>query len=135
MVTKDESFRKAGLYCLILSLFGVAASYFTGLQAASAARVLPNIQPSIADHRQAGILTLVLTGLLVIGRIVVDGRPGIRRAGSTIYLGFLLIAVISVLRTGYLGAELVQRFGAGVEPVMKQYGHSSPVKPPMSGLR
>ncbi|MCC6485267.1 MAG: DUF2231 domain-containing protein [Armatimonadetes bacterium] len=126
VVTKDESFRKAGFYCLILALFGLVASYFTGLQAQSAARSIPNIEPHIRTHMQAGVLTLVLTGVLVIGRIVVDARPAIRRAGSTVYLGFLLIAVISVLRAGYLGSELVQQFGAGVEPIMKQHIKRAP---------
>jgi len=40
-----------------------------------------------------------------------------------------LVAVVNVLRTGYLGSELVQRFGAGVEPVMRRL-QQTPAPPP-----
>jgi uncharacterized membrane protein len=93
-----------------------------------AARI-PHIEDALARHEQAGILTLVFIGALVIGRLILEGRPLLRRVGNLLYLLVALVAVVNVLRTGYVGAELVQRFGAGVEPVMRRL-ETPPAPPP-----
>ncbi len=128
-VAKDETFRRAGLYCLLLAAMGAGASYWTGVLAEPRAAQIPHIEDTLARHEQAGILTLVFIGALVIGRLILEGRPLLRRVGNLLYLLAALVAVVNVLRTGYLGSELVQRFGAGVEPVMRRL-HKTPAPPP-----
>ncbi len=138
VVSKDDSFRRAGLYCLILGLLGTGGAYWTGVMAESEARHIPHIGDALEAHRLAGITTILFAGMMVLGRIVLEGRPLLRRVGYVVYLLVALIAVVNVLRTGYLGAELVQRFGAGVEPVVRQLeirrsqpAVPSPVPPPV----
>ncbi len=128
-VAKDETFRRAGLYCLLLAAMGAGASYWTGVLAEPRAAQIPHIEDALARHEQAGILTLVFIGALVIGRLILEGRPLLRRVGNLLYLLAALVAVVNVLRTGYLGSELVQRFGAGVEPVMRRL-QKTPAPPP-----
>ncbi len=128
IVAKDESFRRAGLYCLLLAAMGAGAAYWTGVLAEPRAAQIPHIEDALSRHEQAGILTLVFTGGLVIGRLLLEGRPLLRRVGNLVYLLAALVAVVNVLRTGYLGAELVQRYGAGVEPVLRRL--ESPPPPP-----
>lgn len=134
VVAKDDSFRKAGLYCLLLGFIGAGAAYFTGVMSESDAAAIPNIRPTLQAHESAGILTLVFFGVLMIVRIVLEGRPLLRRVGYVVYLLLALIAVINILRTGYLGAELVQRFGAGVEPVKRRLEIQRSQTQPPTGL-
>ena len=134
VVAKDDSFKKAGLYCLLLGLFGAGAAYWTGLEAESVVKHMPDIADALAQHKQAGIMTLVLFGVLLIGRMVLEARPRIRRSGYIVYLLVCLIAVINVLRTGYLGAELVEEHGAAVRPVMMKLGLPHPSSAPKPAL-
>lgn len=120
VVTKDDSFRKAGLYCLLLALFGAGAAYWTGVQAAEVSKHIPGITDTLEQHEMAGILTLVSIGVLLIARLLVESRPDYQRMGRVAYLLLSLAAVVNVLRTGALGGDLVQKFGAGVEPVMRR---------------
>lgn len=134
VVAKDDSFRKAGLYCLLLGLFGAGAAYWTGLEAEAAVKHMPDIADALQQHKQAGIITLVLFGVLLIGRMVLEARPRIRRAGYIVYLLVSLIAVINVLRAGYLGAKLVQDHGAAVRPVMMKLALPHPQSAPKPAL-
>ncbi len=132
VVAKDESFRKAGLYCLLLAFFGAIASVVTGLSEEAAARTIRESVGAIDLHKQAGILTLVLIMALIIGKVVLQKRPASRRVGYILYLLVCMFAVINVLRAGYSGLELVHVFGVGVRPVMKNLppiiNHPSAVK-------
>lgn len=107
------------MYCLVLAVLGAGAGYWTGLQAAESARHIPEIADALQAHAGAGITTLALAGALLVIRMAVILRARSRRVGMIVYLFVALVAVVNVLRTGYLGAELVQRFGAGVEPVQR----------------
>lgn len=120
VVTKDDSFRKAGLYCLLMALFGAGAAYWTGVQAAEASRHIPGIADTLKQHEMAGIFTLASIGVLLIARLLVESRSQYQRMGRVVYLLLSLAAVVNVLRTGALGGDLVQKFGAGVEPVMRR---------------
>ena len=68
----------------------------------------------------AGIFTLASIGVLLIARLLVESRSQYQRMGRVVYLLLSLAAVVNVLRTGALGGDLVQKFGAGVEPVMRR---------------
>ncbi len=118
-VAKSDSLRLSGRYCLILAVIGAAAAYWSGLQAAGEARGIPEIGDYLAAHRNAGAMTLILGAALLVVRMVVVFRYGPSRMAMIVYLFVALMAVVGVLRTGYTGAELVQRFGAGVEPVQR----------------
>jgi len=120
---------RAGLECVRGAAGGAGAYCGAGVLADPRAAQIPRIEDALARHGQAGILTLVFIGALVIGRLILEGRPLLRRVGNLLYRLAALVAVVNVLRTGYLGSELVQRFGAGVEPVMRRL-QKTPAPPP-----
>lgn len=141
-VAKSDSLRLSGRYCLILAVIGAAAGYWSGLQAAVEARGIPEIGDYLTAHRNAGAVTLLLGAALLVVRIVVIVLYKPNRLAMIVYLFVALVAVVSVLRAGYTGAELVQRFGAGVEPVqrsiqMRQSQQEQPAStpPPASPAR
>lgn len=129
VVAKDDSFRRAGLYCLLGALFGAIFACITGYQAETTARLVQSAAGRLADHKQAGIINLALIVLLIAGRIVLEARPAMRRRGYALYLMVALLAVINILRAGYLGEELVYLHGAGVQPVIRRMLQIQPPAP------
>ena len=118
-VAKSDSLRLSGRYCLILAAIGAVAAYFTGLHAAVDAQTIPEIGNSLAIHRSAALMTLRMAMALVVIRIVLILRYSTNRLGMIFYLFLAMVVLLSILRAGYTGTELVRRFGAGVDPVAR----------------
>lgn len=119
--TRDQCFRKAGLVCLLLAVFGAGAAYFTGLSDAAASKGVPGIAGAVEAHEQAAIAALVTIALLVFVRSLVQARSRDRQAGWTLYLLACAAAALLTVRAAWLGGELVFGHGAGVAPVVRQH--------------
>lgn len=118
-VARSDSLRLSGRYCLILAVIGAVAAYFTGLHAAVDAQTIPEIGNSLAIHRDAGALTVLMAAALLAIRTVLILRYSTNRMAMISYLFLAMVVLLSILRAGYTGTELVKRFGAGVDPVAR----------------
>jgi uncharacterized membrane protein len=68
---------------------------------------------AINPHITAAVALLVINGLLVYMRL---RRPNVLAHRSWPYLGLMLLGVLAVLASAWLGGELVYRLGVGVQP-------------------
>ncbi len=112
---KKEFFRKAGFYLLILGTVGVAAAYFTGRLAGEGVTEAGSLKQALEAHEEAAELSLWLMAAAVVLRIItvfVKKFSGSLKWGA---FALFLIGVLSIVRTGYYGGELVFKHAAGVQ--------------------
>lgn len=114
LIFKKTFFNKAALYFLILGTFGTIVSYLSG-DAAGEGIEEGALGKAIALHEQAASITLWLS----IATTLVYGAVELfkyRHKWTKLIIVLLFTALIaSVTRTGYLGGQLVYKYGAGVE--------------------
>lgn len=121
---KQEFFRKAAIYLLLLGALAAIAAYITGTYAGSGIEEGPLKEP-MRLHQQAATITLwlaVILGLLVaVTNYFRYTRVWVK------WVGILLFAALagSVARTGYLGGQLVFSHGAGVQIELPDFGKIS----------
>jgi uncharacterized membrane protein len=65
-------------------------------------------------HITAGLALLVINGVLLYMRL---RWPDVLSSHRWPYLGLMLLGLIALLATGWLGGELVYRWGVGVQAV------------------
>lgn len=114
LLFKKDFFHKAGYFLLILGTIGAIVAYITGNLAGSGIEEGPLLIP-VELHETAGGITLLLAMLTTFVYSVI---LYLKHAKSWLkWVGFLLFLTLSVaiLRTGYLGGQLVFTHGAGVE--------------------
>ncbi len=101
---------------LVVACLGIGFAFLSGYQASELANktfVIPD--DVISQHHSYGRLALFLTApclaLKYFSLKATYNRQGFRFA----YLGFLALIYAFTIMTGYLGAELVFSYGAGVK--------------------
>lgn len=115
------SFTEAALAIQALGVLGAVAAVISGNQAEEAVEGIPGIHDVLELHERLGQMVLwVGLALLALRLFLLWKRmSGQVTKGLMTLLSLGLAILVGV--TGYYGGELVYRYGAGVEPVMRMY--------------
>jgi uncharacterized membrane protein len=115
IVYKKEFFMKAGLYLLIIGTIGVIAAYLSGQVAGEGVEEAGTLKLALENHENAAKLSLWLMLVAAIARIIIVALK--KYSGSLKYAALIifLVGVLSIIRTGYYGGELVYKHAAGVQ--------------------
>lgn len=106
-----------GLY--VLGGLSAIATYFTGLWAADAVNVPAEVQHLLTEHANLGWWTMWFFGLYAIVRLFVTYRVPIGREKvvQSILFAVALAGMYLLWETGEHGAQMVYRYGIGVQAV------------------
>lgn len=111
---KKPFFNQAAFYLLILGTFGTIIAYLSG-DAAGEGMEEGTLGKAIGMHQEAAIITLwlaILTSLVYVAMLFFKFQNKWFKLISVV----LFASVIgTVMRTAYLGGQLVYKHGAGVE--------------------
>ena len=98
-------------WCFILSGASVIFATIVGLIDQSQLDIADPRPNNVNSHITAGVLLLITNGLLIYMRF---RWPDVLTRHRWPYLGLMLLGLIAVLATAWLGAELVYNLGVGV---------------------
>jgi uncharacterized membrane protein len=122
LVLKNDFFKKTAYFLLILGTIGAISAFITGNLAGSGIEEGPLLIP-MELHETAGGFTLILSVFTsLIYSIVLftkEVKPWLKWFGFILFL-FLTVAI---MRTGYLGGQLVYSHGAGVELLLPDFSN------------
>jgi len=109
---RRDDFRRIGFWLLMVGMTaGIIAAGF-GVWGEDAAKKLGVPESAIETHESFAVSTLITFGLLLIYRWRIRERW--TPIHNKIYLAGALAGVLLLGTTGYLGGDLVYRYGAGV---------------------
>ncbi|WP_341906767.1 DUF2231 domain-containing protein [Fluviicola taffensis] len=120
LFSKNEFFKKASFYLLILGTLGAIVAFLSG-RYASEGMTDGMFQEPLGMHEEAAFVTLSLAIANVIFKTVfyfINYQKSWVKWVSFTLFGFL---IGSVARTGYLGGELVFKHGAGIQLVLPDF--------------
>ncbi|PKP13610.1 hypothetical protein CVT91_06520 [Candidatus Atribacteria bacterium HGW-Atribacteria-1] len=119
---KNEFFKNAAFYLLLLGALGAIIAYISGSYAGEGIEEGPLLIP-MELHEDAALITLWLSIFTALFSVVVYYFKA--QNAKIKWLGILLytLLVISVARTGYLGGQLVFSHGAGVELALPDFNN------------
>lgn len=115
VIFKKEFFTKAGFYLLILGTIGVIAAYISGNIAGEGVEEAGTLKQALENHEHAAQLSLwlmVATAVVRLTIVIAKKYAGIFKYAA---LALFLAGVLSIVRTGYYGGELVYKHAAGVQ--------------------
>ncbi|MBK9980891.1 MAG: DUF2231 domain-containing protein [Saprospiraceae bacterium] len=114
LFSKNQFYRNAAFYLLVMGSLGSAAAFLSGSYAGEGVEEGP-LEGPIELHENAALLTLWLSGIVSVFYIAIFLLK--YKAAWTRVTAILLFAALigSLARTGYLGGHLVYNHGAGVE--------------------
>jgi len=115
MVFKKEFFTKAGFYLLILGTIGVIAAYLSGNIAGEGVEEAGSLKQALENHEHAAELSLWLMVAAAVVRLAVVAAKKYTGVFKYAALVLFLAGVLSIIRTGYYGGELVYKHAAGVQ--------------------
>ncbi len=115
LILKKEFFTKTAFYLLILGTLGVVAAYVSGDIAGEGIAETGALKNALELHEEAAKLSLWLmtaAAIIRIGFVFWKKYAGVYKWVSLI---LFLVGVLSIIRTGYYGGELVFKHAAGVQ--------------------
>ncbi len=114
LFSKNQFYRNAAFYLLVLGSLGSAAAFLSGSYAGEGVEDGP-LEGPIELHENAALFTIWLSGIVSVFYVSVFLLK-YKAAWSRVTAIILFAALIgSLARTGYLGGHLVYNHGAGVE--------------------
>jgi len=122
LFSKNIFFKNTALYLLILGSLGVVFAYFSGGYAGEGIEEGPLKNP-MGLHEQAALISILLAVSTTLFKVVFFFFKQ-----NTIWVkwvGILLFSALvgAVIRTGYLGGQLVYSHGAGVELALPDFNN------------
>lgn len=114
-VLHRDFFTKAALLLLILGTLGAIAAYLSGDQASHTVGDSGAIRAALEMHEEAGEFTLWTVIIVALIRALFAFRRWMHGWRQWVAVILLAVCVGAVARTGYLGGELVFRYGGGVK--------------------
>jgi uncharacterized membrane protein len=119
---KNTFFKNSAFYLLILGSLGVISAYFSGSFAGEGIEEGPLKMP-MELHEQAALITLILAIITTLFKTIIFYFK--HKANWATWIGIILFASLvgSVVRTGYLGGQLVYSHGAGVELALPDFNN------------
>ena len=109
LVFRKEWLRWFAPVLLTIALLGAGAAYFSGRSAEDRAEELKVPEHAIEEHEESAYWVLGLFGLASL----LSWATHAKRRGEWLSTLIAVMAAAAVLRTGYLGGELVFVHGAG----------------------
>jgi len=125
LISKKDFFKNTAFFLLLLGALGAIVAFISGGYAGEGIEEGPLKQP-IELHEAAATLTFWLSIVTALFRVVLYFFDYNR--AWTKWLGILLFTALigSVVRTAYLGGQLVYAHGAGVELTLPDFNNSTP---------
>ncbi len=105
----EESAREAGRFNIRFGTCWAVLVAAVGLLALWGLELKGGAREFVGYHLMLAVSTIVIFGIAIGVTRWFRSRPWCR----TLYLGIILVGLLSVLSTGYFGGELVHRFGVG----------------------
>jgi uncharacterized membrane protein len=112
---KQDFWKQAGLYLLILGAAGTIAALISGEQAGSGIAEQGLLKQAIEQHEEAAILAVWLISVTTVIRIALVLLKKYTGAFKIAALILFFLSVGAIARTGYYGGKLVYEHAAGVE--------------------
>jgi len=124
LFTKKEFFSNAAFFLLLLGAAGASVAYISGSYAGEGIEEGP-LKIPMELHEQAATITLWLSIITALFRVVIFYFKYNR--AWTKWVGVVLFVALAgaVMRTGYLGGQLVYKHGAGVELGLPDFSDTS----------
>ena len=119
---KKDFFKNTAFYLLILGSLGVISAYFSGSFAGEGIDEGP-LKIPMELHEQAAVITLILAIITALFKTTIFYFK--QNANWAKWIGILLFTALvgSVVRTGYLGGQVVYSHGAGVELALPDFNN------------
>ena len=108
----EAEYERFAFRSLILSWIATVVASVAGLFDQNQLEISDPRRDYINPHITAGLALLVINGALLYMRL---RWPNVLTSHRWPYLGLMALGLIAVLATGWLGAELVYRWGVGVQ--------------------
>ncbi len=115
LIFKKDFFTKTAFYLLILGTLGVVAAYISGDITGEGVAETGVLKNALETHEEAAQLSLWLmtaAAIVRVGFVVWKKYTGVYKWFSLV---LFLVGVLSIVRTGYYGGELVYKHAAGVQ--------------------
>ncbi len=122
LLSKREFFKKSAFYLLLLGVLGVIAAYISGGYAGEGIEEGP-LKIPMEMHEDAALITLWIAILTTFFQLVVTYFDYKKLWTQLVGLLLFLSLVGAVVRTGYLGGQLVYSHGAGVELALPDFNN------------
>jgi uncharacterized membrane protein len=119
---QTQFLRKAAFYLLLIGTLGSITAYVAG-NAAGEGMEEGTLGKAMALHEQAATVSLWLVALTAIVYLAIFflhyNKRWIRIVSIFLFAG----VVAAIIRTGYLGGQLVYKHGAGVELALPDFNN------------
>ncbi len=134
LLLKRQFLSSAGFYLLILGTLSLVAAYISGNAAGEGLAEEGPLKKALDMHEGAAELTLWTMVCAAIFRLGMQLTKRTQTKWRWIAVGFFLVGVLSVARTGYYGGRLVFNHAAGVQLAVEE-DTSSPSDNPAGDLK
>jgi len=124
LFSKKEFFKNAAFYLLLLGALGAIAAYFSGNYAGEGIEEGP-LKGPIEAHEEAATVTLWLAIIAAMFRVVIFYLKYSRSWIKWVSIILFAVVIGSVVRTGYLGGQLVYSHGAGVQLSLPDFSQTT----------
>jgi uncharacterized membrane protein len=109
-----RDYERFAFWSFILSWIATVVASVVGLFDQNQLEISDPRREYVNPHITAGLALLVINGILLYMRL---RWPNVLSSHRWPYLGLMLLGLIAVLTTAWLGGELVYRWGVGVQTV------------------
>jgi len=110
----QADYERFAFWSFILSWLATVVASVAGLFDQNQLEFADPRRAYVNPHITAGLALLIINGILLYMRL---RWPDVLTSHRWPYLGLMLLGLIAVLATGWLGGELVYRWSVGVQPV------------------
>lgn len=115
LFVKKGFFTQVAFLLQILGTIGVIAAVITGHLAGAGVSDEGMLGQAVERHEDAATLTLYISCMAVVYRIIMVYLKKYESFWKTIGLIMYFASVVAIARTGYYGGELVYKHAAGVQ--------------------
>lgn len=124
VINNQTFFKNTAFYLLLLGSIGAITAYISGSFAGEGIEEGP-LKIPMQLHEQAALITLWLAIITALYRVVIFYFN--YNSALIKWIGIILFTalVTAVVRTGYLGGQLVYSHGAGVELALPDFNNPS----------
>jgi len=119
--SKKQFFKRASLYLLILGTLSVIVAYISGSYAGGG-MTEGTLQEPLEMHEEAALVTLCLAIITTLFKVAIYYFNYTKTWAEWIAILLFTLLFGSIIRTGYLGGQLVYKHGAGIELVLPNFG-------------
>lgn len=114
LIKKEHCFHKAGFILQVLGTLGVIAAFFSGDEFTSWETFAGPTKDAFLLHQDAAIITIWIAITATVARILIVMMKKFTGVLKWVCIILLFVSMLSVLRTGFLGGDLVLNFLMGI---------------------